>query len=76
MMPQSAQLHSPRGGHAPGRRRRRGPEKHASDQPPVLRRGPQGQSCIMRRMTIEDREAIRDLLYRYCQYADAADTEG
>jgi hypothetical protein len=27
-------------------------------------------------MTIEDREAIRELLYRYCQYADTADTDG
>jgi SnoaL-like domain len=35
-----------------------------------------GPSCILLGITIEDREAIRDVLYRYCQYADAADTEG
>jgi hypothetical protein len=27
-------------------------------------------------MTTEDHEAIRELLHRSCQYADAADTEG
>lgn len=27
-------------------------------------------------MTIEDRAAIQDLLYQYCHYADAADTDG
>jgi len=30
----------------------------------------------MRRMTADDKEAIRELLFRYCHYADTADTDG